>query len=244
MGSRIGFMQSEGIGDIVIALPIARHFLDQGHEIVWPVNDRFCGFLARAVPRVRWLPVDGTLRDTQPVRFFYEDPKTLLEQAGCDRVHVLYSKLAVPGLEVVNRGLAQSLKFDEYKYAVTGVPFHLKWTLEIERDLARETALFDSLGITGPYICVHRQGHDHKFEFALPDEWKRDYQIVEIGPRTDSPFDWIYTLEGAARLLLLDSCFSNLVEQLNLPNEKYLVLRSYMEATPVMKNGWQFVAIG
>lgn len=65
-----------------------------------------------------------------------------------------------------------------------------------------------------------------------------------MGPITDSPFDWIYTLEGAARLLLLDSCFCNLVEQLNLPNEKYLVLRSYVEATPVMKNGWQFVAIG
>lgn len=237
-------MQSEGIGDILIALPIARHYIDQGHEVFWPVNDRFCGFLARATPQVHWLPVDGSLRDRHPGRFFFEDPKALLEQAGCDRVFVLYHKLSLPGVNVVDRGLAQSLKFDEYKYAITGVPFSRKWTLEINRDLERETALFDSLGITGPYICVHRQGHDHKFEFALPEDWLRDYQIVELGPLTDSPFDWIYTLEGAAKLLLLDSCFSNLVEQLNLPNEKYLVLRSYVEATPVMKNGWQFVPIG
>jgi hypothetical protein len=188
--------------------------------------------------------VDGSLRDAHPARFFYEDPKALLEQAGCERVHILHHRLALPGIQVVEKGLAQSLKFDEYKYAVTGVPFGRKWTLEIERDLARETALFDSLGITREYICVHQQGHDHKFEFALPEEWRRDYQIVEIVPRTDSPFDWIYTLEGAAKLILLDSCFSNLVEQLNLPNEKYLILRSYADSTPVMKNGWNFMSIG
>jgi len=40
---------------------------------------------------------------------------------------------------------------------------------------------------------------------------------------------------------MIDSCFSNLVEQLNLPMEKYFVLRSPMQYTPVMKNGWIFL---
>jgi hypothetical protein len=40
---------------------------------------------------------------------------------------------------------------------------------------------------------------------------------------------------------MIDSAFANLVEQLNLPNEKYMMLRSPGLLTPVHRNGWRFL---
>jgi hypothetical protein len=101
--------------------------------------------------------------------------------------------------------------------------------------------LYNKLEITGPYICVHKKGTDFKADITFPDSISDSFQIVEVDDITDNPFDWIYTFENAARLFLIDSCFSNLVEQLNLTNEKYLILRSEVPFTPVMKNGWIFL---
>jgi len=55
--------------------------------------------------------------------------------------------------------------------------------------------------------------------------------------------DWIYTLENAAKLFLIDSCFSNLLEQLNFTNEKYFLLRSEIFFTPAMKNNRAFMGV-
>ena len=71
--------------------------------------------------------------------------------------------------------------------------------------------------------------------------WRRDYRIVEIDERSDSPFDWLATLERAAKIVCIDSSFANLVEQLNFENEKYLILRTPGPLTPVYKNGWHFL---
>src|SRR6185369_8396784 len=138
--------------------------------------------------------------------------------------------------------LIEHLKFDEYKYAAAGVPFSRKWELEITRNPEREMALHRSLDIRGPYICIHRRGHDVVANFGMPPEWGA-LQVVEVDARTDSPFDWIYTLEHAAKIVCIDSLFSNLVEQLNLPNEKHLILRLPNPYMPVMKNGWQFIRL-
>ena len=88
-------------------------------------------------------------------------------------------------------------------------------------------------------VCI-REDQASAAEVHLPAEWRDRYQIVEVREITDSPFDWIGTFERAAKLVFIDSCFSNLVEQLNIPVEKYLILRSPIEYTPVLKNGWKF----
>jgi hypothetical protein len=182
--------------------------------------------------------------DTWGTEELFEIPHAELVARKCDAIHVLYSVLRTPSGSlsgaVQNERLAQFLKFDEYKYAVTGIPFSEKWNLKLKRDLAREARFFDSLGITRPFICVHRIGSNFEADIAIPEEWKKEFQVVEIdGPGT--PFDWITTLERASKLLMIDSAFANLVEQLNLPNEKYMMLRSPGLLTPVYRNGWRFL---
>jgi hypothetical protein len=239
--ARIGLIQTRGIGDVIIALPIATAFSRRGDTVFWPVDAAFVAGLRRAAPWIEFLPVPGEAKVAAPRDYYFGIPDAELRARACDRSFLLYSALRLEGVKPANEKYADYLKFDEYKYAVTGIPFREKWHLEIERDAAREQRLYDSLGIQRPYVCVHRGGSDVDVDLKIPPDWQRDYQIVDIEEKTDSPFDWIYTLENAAKLVLVDSCISNLVEQLNLPNEKYLLLRSPGAYTPVMANAWQFI---
>jgi len=238
--AKIGLVQTCGIGDIVIALPIAAAMARRGDSVCWPVDERFAPFLQRAAPFVNFLPVP---RDVpSPEDYFIFAPQRALKALACDRIYILYSAMRSNAARLENKLLPGYLKFDEYKYAVTGVPFSEKWNLRLERDMDRERRLFDGLGVRRDYVCVHRIGTLAVATFEVPPAWRRDFDIVEIDERTDSPFDWIYTLEKAAKIVCVDSCFANLVEQLNLPNEKHLILRSPNPFTPVMKNGWTFLA--
>ena len=237
--ARIGIVQTRGIGDIVIALPIAAAFAQRGDTVYWPVNAPFITFLAPAAPWVNFIPVPPEAEKTQRRDYYFGIPRAELEARDCDEVFVLYSSWEEPGY-IQNERLAQFLKFDEYKYAVAGIPFREKWNLKLERDRAREARFFDSLGIEREFICVHRTATGFVAQVTITDEWRRDYQLVEIDER-GTPFDWLTTMERAAKLVMVDSCFANLAEQLNLPNEKYLLLRAPGPFTPVLKNGWQFL---
>jgi hypothetical protein len=150
----------------------------------------------------------------------------------------LYSHLL--DLDIIDKQLAWSLKFDEYKYAISGVPFDQKWRLSVTRDPAREQMLFERLAIHSHYIVIHDHGEGFKLDIQLPDDLLRDYQVVRISHLTDNPFDWLGVIERADMLLCVDSCFANLIEQLNLCAHKYLFLRSHTRGTPVFKNGWFF----
>ena len=229
----IGIIQTGGIGDIIIAIPIADFFIQQGHTVVWPIDAAYLSAFERAKPAIRFIGVPGGDR--------FDVPARLLHDARCDEIFTLYSYYSEK--KVYDEGLSRHLTFDQYKYAIAHVPFHHKWTLRIERDMQREHDLHRRLNITRPYICVHRHGSSAQLNFTLPPSWTNEFQVVEITPLTDSPFDWIYTLEKASKLFLLESCFSNLVEQLKLPCEKYLILKAPAPYTPVLVADWNWVVV-
>ena len=235
MSKRVGLIQTRGIGDIIIALPIADFLIQQGYDVFWPIDEQIVPAFQQVKPEVNFIAVIKGAGD------LLEKPLNILQRHDCERVIILYSYLKHD--EVYDKGLLRSLKFDEYKYAISGVPFSNKWNLILHRDHERELALYNKLGITKPYICVHLRGTKFKADITLPKPWSDNYQIIEVDKITDNPFDWIYTFENAAKLVFIDSCFSNLVEQLNLTNEKYLILRSVCSLTPVMKNGWRYLSV-
>jgi hypothetical protein len=224
------------MGDIIIALPIAAWYIARGHEVYWAVSSLMVDCLEQAAPYVRFLGVDVGLLETQRLEYFWLTPKRLLEEAGCDVILPLYMQIE----EVADVRLRFALKFDEYKYARAKVPFSEKWNLKIERDRGRELVLHKMLGIKRDYIVVHRQGSNFTPSATLPGAWIERFDIVEMTPLTGNPFDWIYTIEHAAKRVMVDSVFSNLTEQLNITGENYLIQRSETRATPVYQNGWHF----
>ncbi|HTH52104.1 MAG TPA: hypothetical protein VL501_09235 [Pyrinomonadaceae bacterium] len=238
MTRRIGLVQTRGIGDIVIALPISDHFIEQGFEVVWPIDERFVEIFGRVKPGVDFVGVSPGDTD-----YFLTEPLRVINERGCERTIILYSFLSTA--MVYDPRLAASLKFDEYKYAAAGVPFRKKWDLKILRDREREERLFDSLGVRGEYVCFHGQSSDMQEPLDLPPAMSEGMQIVEMTRRSDdeSPFDWLLTMERAAKLVLIDSCFANLAEQLTIPVAKTFILKNPVAFTPVLKNDWKFVSV-
>jgi hypothetical protein len=174
--------------------------------------------------------------------YYLNTPVSLLRGLKIDQTYCLYKHLeGVP--EVSDPRLNSVMKFDQYKYAVTGVPFRRKWDLRIRRDPAREMELFRTLfgdGARRPYICVHRKSSKCTFELALAKDWMENYRVVEVSEITDNPFDWLLTFERAEKLVMVDSCFANLVDQLDLGVEKYFIGPHPAEWTPVMGSRWNF----
>ena len=233
MKKTLGLIQSRGIGDIIIALPIAKYYHERGVEVHWPIDEHFLPSFRGAVDYVKFIPfpfqstIDG----------FLNTPVTLLKAARCDRMIALYSFLS--NVPVTNKAFFASLKFDEYKYAVAGVPFAEKWNLAITRDPAREQALFDAVVKSDDYVVVHKQGSNAHREVLVPPRYRK-MQCIEIDERTDCIFDWLLVLERARFLLLIDSCFSNLVDQLGLKVAKQFMLRSDIRFTPVLREDWSY----
>ncbi|MFA5263750.1 MAG: hypothetical protein WC378_07970 [Opitutaceae bacterium] len=233
MAPKIGLIQSRGIGDIIIALPIAKYYRDRGCEVFWPIDERFLPSFSQSVDYVNFIPFkfDNTLQT------FVHTPMDILKKAGCEKIVTLYSYMS--GTTTGNKAFFNSLKFDEYKYAIAGVPFREKWNLSIKRDPEREARLHTELVKQEDFIVVHRRGSNFQVNINIPQKFKQ-CQCIEIGEKTDNIFDWLGILEKARLLIMIDSCFSNLVEQLGFENEKLYVLRSDVRFTPVLRNNWRY----
>ena len=229
-----GLIQSRGIGDIIIALPIAKYFSDRGYDVYWPVDRRFLSHFGDAAPYVNFLPLEPGIDPA----FYYDIPLAKLREIGCSDIHVLYS--ALRGREhVVDRKLADYVSFDRYKYAVTGVPFREKWNLSLVRNPEREQALYDRLIEKPAYTVCHFQGSVYRVELDVPAT--PETQVIRISEATDCVFDWITILERAAARVLIDSCFANLVEQLSIPGKKAFIRNPWVPFSPVLINDWEFL---
>jgi hypothetical protein len=231
---KFGIIQSRGLGDIVITLPIADHYRQEGYDVYWPICDQFLPHVKDTVPWVKWIPIPTDTKGD----FFYDEPVKRLRNFQVDEYICLYNSLTGHP-ELRNRPEFQIMKFDQYKYAVTGVPFLNKWRLPelITRDPVREQALWDRLVTNENYVVLHLNGSDHRADFdrsAIPPEW----QTIEIESQSTCIFDWLQILEGAQSIVCVDSVFANLVDQMGIDNDLYLIPRSHIQLTPVLGQSW------
>jgi hypothetical protein len=233
---KIGFIQTTGIGDIVIALPIAKHLADRGHRVIWPIYQPFVAPFRAAAPYVEFMPLAGRDGD-----WMFPRPLALLMDQGCDRVIPLASFVGGHPDLVVRQDLARNMKFDQYKYAVAGVPFREKWNLQIVRDRAREEALFRQVVGAEEFVVCHLAGSNFRaaFDVAAMAEGR---QVIEITAITDNFFDWLAVIERASLRIMIDSCFANLTDQLQIAGRKLFLVRSSWEFTPVLLGDWSYLS--
>lgn len=234
---RLGIIQSRGIGDILIALPIARWYHNEGYDIYWPICEEFVSNFKDSAPWVHWVPVPK-----DQGAFFYDVPLQRLRNLKVDNFICLYQALTGHP-ELSSRPEFQITKFDQIKYLAAGVPFLEKWNLAqcITRNPKREQALKNQLNLQEgePYAVVHLEGSDHRATYDpswIPQGWR----TVEVTPLTDSVFDWLGVLEGAEAIIAVDSVVTNLVDQLRLTEQIdcYFIPRSHIHLTPVLGGVW------
>ena len=84
MTEKLGIIQSRGLGDIVISLPIARYYYDQGWEIHWPICREFLTHFYQTCPWINWHPVETDREGT----FFLDQPRSILKKLGVKEGHV------------------------------------------------------------------------------------------------------------------------------------------------------------
>jgi hypothetical protein len=241
MTRRIGIIQSRGLGDLIIALPIALHYKESGYdEILWPICEEFMPSMTKAAPWVTWIPLK-----TDPYgEFFYVKAEKNLKYRDCEDIVCLYQYLSnMPQLS--DPDLFPILKFDQYKYAVSGVPFKHKQRLGecIQRNPAAEDRVYSSVvdPAAAKYIVVHVEGSSLKLNLDFSEAEAQGYQVVEIREGvTDNIFDWLGVIEGAESVYLIDSCFANMVDGLDLHRDKWFIRRSKMDLTPVLLSDWNY----
>lgn len=239
---RIGIVQTRGMGDILIAAPIAAYWIALGHEVFWPIDAESLSAFSFALPRIRFLPVDKSATGARTAEFFVEYPKKILAESGCERVHTLYSFLT--GYDFGRGKLYESVSFDSYKYIVTDVPFLEKWNLDIRRNPIREAELFGRLGLSPDeaYVVCHERGTFFRHDFS--EECRRRYpglRIVKIEPVTDNFLDWLGILDCCSAFFSVNSVYLNLVDQLGLPCEKYVKFDAPAQWTPILGRKWTYV---
>jgi len=237
MTKKLGIIQSRGLGDILIALPIAKFYHDQGYEIHWPICKQFLS----SVNSVTEHFVNWYWMETDPAgKFFYDRPIEILNEHGVTEHLCLYQSLSGRP-ELSSAPWFQIQKFDEYKYTAAGVPFYEKWSLSqcIKRELAVETLMKLKLVKSEKYYVTHLQGSDWRADpdlSHLPSDW----QHIDITDKeTPSLFDWLTILEGAQAIIAIDSVIANMVDQMRIQGpEKYWIPRSHIHLTPVLGSGW------
>jgi hypothetical protein len=234
---KFGIIQSRGLGDIFISLPIAQyyHTVEQ-KEIYWPICEEFILAVEKYVPWVNWLSV----KTDKTGLFFSEEPLRLLKKAGVEDYICLYQALtSMP--ELKKESSFQFMKFDQSKYLRAGVPFLNKWKLNecFERDLIKEAEVIRKLTNGKPYVVAHLEGSDYSANIDLSHVTQHGYEIVKLTKDSvASPLDAIGLLEGAEALFLLDSVYANIVDQLQLDVDKYFIPRSHIQLTPVLGSDW------
>lgn len=219
------------IGDIIICLPIAKYYADKGYKVIWPVwsylIDNFVGY----INYVNFIPVSYLKGVTESKKIAQENNYEILDLS--------FTNQDCWNNENTYKFHNQSKSFDEFRYQLADVNFNEKWNLQIDRNINLESKLKDKICKNPHYVIAHFNGSDSRREVKLNNP--NNNQIIEIAPSSPSIFDWIQILENASYLVMYDSCFANLVEQLNLQNKKFFLKRSEPKATPVLRNKWTII---
>jgi hypothetical protein len=243
MGIQRGIIQSRGIGDILLALPIARHYFEQGDAIVWPICEEFLPVFRDHAPWVNWV---GVATDPQG-RYFLETPLAVFREWGVDADEALYLyQYLRSNPELTDAEMVNILKFDQQKYQMAGVPFVKKWRLGacISRNSGRELALKDRLDLPKRYCVAHLNGSSARVDVAIVRQFiDPAVEIIDVDTvKTESIFDWLGVIEEAEIFVGIDSCYANMVDQLGIDRpELYWIRRSAWDLTPVLGSAWKFV---
>lgn len=231
---KLGIIQPGKIGDIIICLPIARYYQKLGYEIIWPIGKDYVGMFQSAVDYVTFIPVSNNIKT------WVNEAKLITR--NCNKEMDL--AFGFRGRDLFTYEWKKSgLHFDEYKYVLASVPFEEKWNLEIKRNPVSEQKLFDNVISEKPYIVCQRFSSDIFIQDLQCEEDEHKYGWIEIKPYTNNVFDWLKILEEAEKLVLIDSCYVNLVDQLGIKTKKRRIRKpppyTGEENYPVLRGNWE-----
>lgn len=222
-GMKIQIIIKDKIGDVIICMPIAQYYKNKGYNVTVVVREEIISnFNSGHFPGIVFKT--NVSPDVDTLDLSYNSTK------------LKYKKQT-------------KYTFDEYKYYLAKVPFMTKWELAIKRDRSREDALYLKVNPNNElYYLFCSTTSDYELVFDL----KTNNNIKHITKLSNCVFDWLYTIERAQGVILTESCFSNLIDQLKIKipimflilspgRDNYFDQIGRSKGRPILKSKWNIL---
>lgn len=211
------------LGDLVYTSSIAKHLIDQGYTVYWPV-------IAREELLQEYLKMDGLIwcreDDDFPMAEFYKQKESIDFPNGDKYLALMPEADAIPtfGLWMASRHFWARDKL--------GIEFgDFRKNVKINRNLDREKKLIETYGLHGDYILANDIfSYQYKTELNITSDLPVRYMYYEEDAKHDFHFfDWILALQNAKEIHVVHSAFSYLVDKYCNRNKIYLYERMTKE---------------
>lgn len=232
------------IGDIIITLPIAYKIHQEGYEVHWPLwPDIYTHFNKGHFPYVKFHDICKDNTCNQRI-------KQACVQYGWELLDLSFTNTSSWDNENTKRYLEQdTMSFDQFRYYLANVDFEEKWNLKIERQYDREEKLWDKISPQEKYIFYEYSSSDYCAKNVDPRATRKIRSVYPYRELTDCVFDYLKIIENAEELILVESCFTNLIDQLHIkrPVMEIAYKRGYygdalhdgrLKGMPVLKGDW------
>lgn len=146
MDKKIIFNQFFGIGDILFSEPIARHYFEQGYQVIWPVEDHYYW----VKDYVRYVD----FRKKSEFQMDYEQCRMDYEFEGIPVLPLRFSTPILRNTDPHDGSLKEHFMLD--KYRLTELPLDLWKTMQFNRNTDKEDALFEMVVKEQPYTFVNK----------------------------------------------------------------------------------------
>jgi len=215
MNKNILIIQPGRLGDIIICLPIAKHYFDKGYEVDW-----LCP--------IEFHEMFRNVSYCKPVTTISKHYHDVIDMSfGFNGAPEMWWQITKPRWE----------SFVDAKYHLARVSLDEKWNLVWDRDTKKEDALFTELNLPENYIVYHSQGSRESFTLNLP----KNHPAIEFKKVAGyNVFDWYKVLSKAKEIHCIDSVLVNFVDSA-LPefNPKYFHnVQNYKIPDLTVKKGW------
>lgn len=200
-------LQAWGLGDVIWAQTIAHKFINEGYEVVWPVQNQYFDGLCKAYPKIKWVP-DSIVK---PEIF---DIKEKIEYDGMLIAPIRWSDsyMKVPYKQVMfAKYMMYDMDWKEWRFYA-----HPK------RDPDREEELMRQLGLAKyePFNLISMNfgsGVKRTVDINVSNKLRNvEMNFVE----GFSMFDWCGVIERARTIHAVSSSSLYLFEVLNLRAEE------------------------
>lgn len=221
---RIKIKQPARTGDIIICLPIAKYYYDQGHEIVWPVFSEYMSIFNN-ISYVT--PIDSG------------NWKWPLVNVECDMEIDVLIGLGDTDPENTYSWRSSGLSFDAWKYKKANVPIEEKFKLSINRNLDKENEYRKRINAFGDYYVKH-SGSTHGKTISI----NGGIELIPI--QGYNIFDCIGAIESASKIYCGNSSIANLVNGLGLCKNRRFINLNYgnnylSDHAIVLDDGWEII---
>jgi len=219
-----------GLGDQICCNAIIRTYSNQYDKVFLfckPKNTRNIMYMFRDNPKIFAMPME----ESQISEFMKICPNNEYLIVGHKKLH-----------DELRKNL--TAKFDKVFYKMAKVPFDDKWNkFYFQRNIETEKDVYyNKLGLTdhSEFIFVH----DDAERPMIPSKLPSGIKIVKPDNKEISVFDFLFTIEKAKEVHVIDSSFFNLIDCIQLRNDnlffhKYVKISLVGEGgTPTFKLNW------